>query len=79
VSSFLLLVRDLAVLKVPYLKLKDQPNGLYYKHVMIVNYASSGVNKLRALLNYEARVVIYDHHMFIVQATGFVRLAYVCP
>jgi hypothetical protein len=63
----------------PYRKLKGQPSGLYYKHVMIVNYASSGVNKLRALLNYDARVVIYDHHMFIVQATGFVRLAYVCP
>jgi len=24
--------------------------GLYYKHVMIVNYASSSVNKLRASL-----------------------------
>jgi hypothetical protein len=44
-------------------------SGLYYKNVMIVNYASSGVNKLRALLNDDARVVIYDHHMFIVQAT----------
>ncbi len=41
-----------------------------YKHVMIVNYASSGVNKLKASLNDNARVIIYDHHMFIVQATG---------
>jgi len=44
--------------------------GLYYKQVTIVNYASSGVNKLKAALNDDARVVIYDHHMFIVQATG---------
>jgi hypothetical protein len=44
-------------------------SGLYYKHVTIVNYASRGVNKLRATLNDDARVVIYDHHMFIVQAS----------
>ena len=36
----------------------------------IVNYASSGVNKLKASPNDDTRVVIYDHHMFIVQATG---------
>ncbi len=36
----------------------------------IVSYASSGVNKLKASLNDDARVIIYDHHMFIVQATG---------
>ena len=42
---------------------------LYYKHVMIVNYASSDVNKLKASLNDDARVIIYDRHMFIVQAT----------
>jgi hypothetical protein len=45
-------------------------SGLYYKHVTIVNYASSGVNKLRASLNEDTRVVVYDHRMFIVQATG---------
>ncbi len=43
--------------------------GLYYKHVKIVNYASNGVNELKASLNDDTRVVIYDHHMFIVQAT----------
>jgi hypothetical protein len=43
-------------------------SGLYYKHVMIINYASSGVNKLKASLNDDARVIIYDRHMFIVQA-----------
>jgi hypothetical protein len=35
----------------------------------IVNYASSIVNKLGALLTDNARVLIYDHHVFIVQAT----------
>jgi hypothetical protein len=45
-------------------------SGLYYKHVTIINYASSGINKLKASLNDDARVVIYDRHMFIVQATG---------
>jgi hypothetical protein len=44
-------------------------SGLYYKHVTIVNYA--GVKKLRVSLNDDARVIIYDRHMFIVQATGF--------
>jgi hypothetical protein len=37
--------------------------------VTIVNYDSSGVNKLRASLKDDARVVFYDHHMLIVQAT----------
>jgi hypothetical protein len=45
-------------------------SGLYYKHVTIVNYASSSVNKLNASLNDDARVIIHDHHMFIVQVTG---------
>ena len=44
-------------------------SGLYYKHTTIVNYASSVVNKLEALLTDDARVVIYDRHVFIVQAT----------
>ncbi len=35
----------------------------------IVNYASSCVNKLKASLNDDARVFIYNRHMFIVQAT----------
>jgi hypothetical protein len=42
-------------------------SGLYYKHSMIVNYASSIINKLKALHNDNARVVIYYRH---VQATG---------
>ncbi len=40
--------------------------GLYYKHMTIVNYASGILNKLEALLTDDARVVIYDHHVFIV-------------
>ncbi len=44
--------------------------GLYYKHVMIVNYASSSINKLRASLIDDSRVVIYDRHMFKEQATA---------
>jgi hypothetical protein len=46
-------------------------SGLYYKHTMIINYASSVINKLKALLTDDARVVIYDCHVFIVQPTAF--------
>jgi hypothetical protein len=36
----------------------------------IVNDDSRVVTKLETLLTDDARVVIYDHHMFIVQATA---------
>jgi Cullin family len=36
------------------LEQKELTCGLYHKHVTIVNYASSGVNKLRASLNDDA-------------------------
>jgi len=49
-----------------------ETSGLYYKHMTIVNYASSVVNKLEALLTDDARVIIYDRHVFIVQATEYV-------
>ncbi len=42
---------------------------VYYKPMTIVNDESRVVNKLEASLTDDARVVIYDHHMFIVQAT----------
>ncbi len=45
-------------------------SGLYYKHMTLINYTSSIVNKLEALLTDDARVIIYDRHVFIVQATG---------
>ncbi len=37
---------------------------------MIVNDDSTIVNKFQASLTDDARVVIYDRHMFIVQAKG---------
>jgi hypothetical protein len=48
-------------------------SGLDYKPMTIVNDDSRVVNKLEASLTEDARVVIYDRHMFIVQATGFAR------
>ena len=44
--------------------------GLYYKPMMIINDYSRVINKLEVSLTDDASVVIYDHHMFIVQATG---------
>jgi len=44
-------------------------SGLYYKPMTIINDDSRVVNKLEASLTDNARVVIYDRHMFIVQAT----------
>ncbi len=45
-------------------------SGLYYKPMTIVNDNSRVVTKLETYLTDDARVIIYDHHMFIVQATG---------
>jgi hypothetical protein len=52
--------------------LHNETSGLYYKHMTIVNYASSFVNKLKTLHTDDARVIIYDRHVFMVQATGVV-------
>ncbi len=38
--------------------------------MMTVNDNSRVVNKLEASLTDDARVIIYDHHMFIVEASG---------
>jgi hypothetical protein len=46
------------------------PSGMYYKPMMIVNDDPRIVNKLDASLTDDARVIIYDRHMFIVQDTG---------
>ncbi len=43
--------------------------GLYYKPVTIKNDDTSVINKLETSVNDDARVIIYDRHMFIVQAT----------
>jgi hypothetical protein len=40
----------------------------------IVNDNSRAVNKLEASLTDDARVVIYDRHMFIVQATDVSKI-----
>ncbi len=42
---------------------------LYYKPMTIINNNSRVGNKLEASLTDDARVVIYDCNMFIVQAT----------
>jgi hypothetical protein len=46
--------------------------SLYHKYITIINYDSSTVNKFRASLTDDARVIIYDRQMFIVQATGLI-------
>jgi hypothetical protein len=45
-------------------------SGLYYKPMMIVNDDSRVITKLETSLTDDARVVMYDCHMFKVQATG---------
>jgi hypothetical protein len=45
------------------------PCVLYYKPIMIVNDSSRVINKLETSLTVNTRVIIYDRHMFIVQAT----------
>jgi hypothetical protein len=42
--------------------------------MMIVNDNSRVVNKLEASLTDDARFVIYDRHMFIVQATDVSKI-----
>jgi hypothetical protein len=54
----------------PLLELKTQSSGQYYKLTMIVNDDSRVINKLEASLIDNGIVLIYDRHMFIVQATG---------
>ncbi len=45
-------------------------SGLHYKHITIINDGSSIVNKFESSLTDDPRVIIYDCHMFIVQAAG---------
>jgi hypothetical protein len=46
-----------------------QISGLYYEPMTIVNDDSRVITKLETSLTDDAGVVIYDPHMFIVQAT----------
>ena len=48
-----------------------ETSGLYYKPMTMVNYDIRFINKLETSLTDDARVVIYDCRMFIVQATDF--------
>ncbi len=41
-----------------------------------MNDDSSVIKKFETSLTDDARVVIYDHHMFIAQATGWNKLDY---
>jgi len=43
--------------------------GLFYKHITTINDDSSIINKFETSLTNNARVVIYNCHMFIIQAT----------
>jgi hypothetical protein len=61
VSSFTLLRLSLDI--------ESESCGLYYKPMTIINDDSRVINKHEASLSDNARVVIYDCHMFIVQAT----------
>jgi hypothetical protein len=45
-------------------------NGLYYKHMTIVNDDSSIISEQSFQLIDDPRGIIYDCHMFIIQATG---------
>jgi hypothetical protein len=47
--------------------------ALYYKTMLIINDDSRVVNKLEASFTDDARVVIYNRHMFIVQATSLIQ------
>ncbi len=47
---------------------------MYYKHMTIINDDSSIINKLEASLTDDARVIVYECHMFIAQATEWSTL-----
>jgi len=44
---------------------------MYYKPMTIINDDSRVIPKLEISLTDDDRVIIYDHHMFLVQATDF--------
>ncbi len=68
-TSFRVLVSKVEVYPIGIHLLEDTC-GLYYKPMTIVNDDSRVITKLETSLTDDARVVIYDRHMFIVQATG---------
>ncbi len=48
----------------------DDYSGLNYKSITIVNDNSRVIHNIATSLTDDTRVVIYDCHMFIAQATG---------
>ncbi len=46
-------------------------SGLDYKHMTILNDASSVVSKWSSKVIDDARVIIYDGNLFIIKATGW--------
>ncbi len=46
--------------------------------MMVINDDSRVVNKLEASFNDDVIVIIYDHHMFIVEATGVNLITFFC-
>jgi hypothetical protein len=57
--------------KITFLFVKAMTCDLYYKPITIVNDDSMVINKLEASLTDDTRVIIYDCHVFIAQATGY--------
>ncbi len=53
---------------------EEDPSGPYHKPMIIINVDSRVINKLEASLTDDARVVIFECHMFIVQATGLFQV-----
>jgi hypothetical protein len=52
-----------------HFKSKCRTSGWYYEPVTIINDDSRIINKFETSLTDNARVVVYDRHMFIVQST----------
>jgi hypothetical protein len=51
---------------------------MYYKPIAIINVDSSVINKLETSLTDDARVIIYDRHMFIEKTTRvFLRIFFI--
>jgi len=54
-----------------------QISGLYYEHMTIINDDSSVVSKWSFKLIDDPRVVIYERHRFIIQATALSLYVYI--
>jgi hypothetical protein len=52
---------------------------MYYKPMTIVTDDARIIDKLDASLTDDSRVIIYDCHMFVVQATDDTKAKHVIP